>query len=220
MNKNIFALVGFAIGSVAGFSAGYLYWRSKRKAYERACDQVLEKELESLRKAFRPKIANINEIVSTDDELKRLRQEDKIIPLDRTLLKNHKKIDYTKFSEKPNLDDLAAEIDSEKIMVNDPGSIYPYQIVDVDTELPDGYESETLYYHMIDDILVNDESAIFHDPEDLLGEEVYELCKSDEGVVYLINHKEKLLMEITSTHEEFHIPERIEGPTFRDPIIT
>jgi len=78
-----------------------------------------------------------------------------------------------------------------------------YELVDADTMVPPGYDSDCLIYYMRNDILTDDKECMYNDVIDIVGEEAYKLISSNPGFVYAVNHKMEMLFEIESIDEEY-----------------
>ncbi|MDR2395825.1 MAG: hypothetical protein LBD57_04430 [Endomicrobium sp.] len=215
MKKNSFLMfaTGFVFGGVVCGVGSFLYFRRRYIKAEQILDKRVEKELEEIKELKNKAVEDRKELKAQIDKnrranikaraeenfLKKINEEEARRQHNILKRQDHKNINYHQV--KPPLDALVREIENEdrkKALMN-----RTHEIVTYDTPLDDGYDEDSIMYYMNDDILCDDHDETFDDIVEIIGEEAYELVKKNPGMVYVMNHKMQIFLEVESVADSY-----------------
>ena len=117
-------------------------------------------------------------------------------------------VDYSKITP---IRPLEEEEDIDQEFLEDLKEPYMISIDDFDAGYPERYNTESLTYYAVDDILANDKDEMINDVESLrgadaldhFGAEAAELS-GDSETMYIRNEKLHCDYEVTRIHQSYH----------------
>lgn len=117
-------------------------------------------------------------------------------------------VDYSKITPiKP----LEEEEDIDQEFLEDLKEPYMISMDDFDAGYPERYDTESLTYYAVDDILANDEDEIINDVESLIGADALDHfgaeaaeTSGDSDTMYIRNEKLHCDYEVTRIHQSYH----------------
>lgn len=117
-------------------------------------------------------------------------------------------VDYSKITPIKPLEEEEG-IDQE--FLEDLKEPYMISMDDFDAGYPERYDTESLTYYAVDDILANDEDEIINDVESLIGADALDHfgaeaaeTSGDSDTMYIRNEKLHCDYEVTRIHQSYH----------------
>lgn len=117
-------------------------------------------------------------------------------------------VDYSKITP---IRPLEEEEDIDQEFLEDLKEPYMISIDDFDAGYPERYNTESLTYYAVDDILANDEDEIINDAESTIGADALDHfgaeaaeMSGDSETMYIRNEKLHCDYEVTRIHQSYH----------------
>lgn len=117
-------------------------------------------------------------------------------------------VDYSKITP---IRPLEEEEDIDQEFLEDLKEPYMISIDDFDAGYPERYDTESLTYYAVDDILANDEDEMINDVESLIGADALDHfgaeaaeLSGDSETMYIRNEKLHCDYEVTRIHQSYH----------------
>lgn len=117
-------------------------------------------------------------------------------------------VDYSKITP---IRPLQEEEDIDQEFLEDLKEPYMISIDDFDAGYPERYNTESLTYYAVDDILANDEDEIINDAESTIGADALDHfgaeaaeMSGDSETMYIRNEKLHCDYEVTRIHQSYH----------------
>lgn len=117
-------------------------------------------------------------------------------------------VDYSKITP---IHPLEEDEDIDQEFLEELKEPYMISIDDFDAGYPERYNTESLTYYAVDDILANDEDEIINDVESLIGADALDHfgaeaaeMSGDSETMYIRNEKLHCDYEVTRIHQSYH----------------